>query len=132
MAKHIDASWTKWDSGSAPKSPSTPRTISRVHAKARKEIRVAAAPPIMNGLRLPNLGPGRVLSPSDAQRQHEEVPHALRLLFLAIEVVEFVNRSAAADGVVISAPSLRCEQRRGFVQDFQRRFATSSFVEMLR
>lgn len=53
-------------------------------------------------------GAGRVLSPSDAQCQHEEVPHALRLLLLlSLQVVELINGSSAADCVVVVFPPLR-------------------------
>jgi hypothetical protein len=42
-------------SGSAPKSPKTPPTISLVQASINREQMVAAAPPSMKGFRLPHL-----------------------------------------------------------------------------
>ena len=45
---------TPYDAASAPKIPSTPDTISLAHARATKDMIVAAAPPSMYGLRLPH------------------------------------------------------------------------------
>ncbi len=46
---------TPCDSGSAPKSPRNPWTISLVHARANREIAVAKAPESMNGTLFPYL-----------------------------------------------------------------------------
>lgn len=45
---------TPLDSLSAPKSPKNPPTISRTHARARRDTIVAAVPAAMNGTRFPH------------------------------------------------------------------------------
>lgn len=54
MAKVIAVILTPFEAASAPKRPSVPVTISRVHAKATRETMVAAAPAIIKGLRFPH------------------------------------------------------------------------------
>ena len=46
---------TPCDSGSAPKSPKDPWTISLVHARAKRDMAVAKAPESMNGTLFPYL-----------------------------------------------------------------------------
>lgn len=47
--------FTNADSGSAPNTPKKPPTMSLVQARNINDMMVAAAPPSMNGLRLPQL-----------------------------------------------------------------------------